>query len=96
MPGKAQLVSLSMCRRAHHGETGGVNTSVLGLLLLLFFGLALLAALLILALGLFHFDFCALFAVARALVVQLVVLGYDFGFAAFAVAAATSTGNMLV
>jgi hypothetical protein len=72
-----------------------MNASVFRLLLLLC-GLgivALLAALLLLALGLLHLDFSPLFAVARALVVQLVVLGYDFRFAAFAVAATASAGG---
>jgi hypothetical protein len=55
--------------------------------------LALLALsfLLLLALALLHFEFSALFAVACALVVELVVLGYDFRLATFAVAAAAST-----
>jgi hypothetical protein len=54
--------------------------------------LASLGCLLRLALALLHFEFSTLFAVARALVVQLVVLGCDLGLAGFAVTAAASTG----
>lgn len=60
------------------------------------FALLALGFLLFLALALLHFDFCALFAIAGALVVQLVVLGYDLGLAGFAVAAAASTRFALV
>jgi hypothetical protein len=61
----------------------------LGLLRLV--SLLALDSLLRLALALLHFDLSALFAVARALVMQLIVLGCDFGLAGFAVAAAAST-----
>jgi hypothetical protein len=65
----------------------------LGLLCLI--ALLALGSLLRLALALLHFEFSALFTVARALVVQLVVLGCDLGLAGFAVAATASTGVVL-
>jgi hypothetical protein len=65
--------------------------------LFFFFGLGLstllaLCFLLLLALALLHLELSALFPVAGALVMELVVLGYNLGFAAFAVATAASTG----
>jgi hypothetical protein len=92
---RARLVSLPVLRRRHHGETGGMDASVLGLLLCFCFRLVALLALsilLLLAFALLHLELCALFSVAGALVVELVVLGYDLGFAAFAVATTAGTG----
>jgi hypothetical protein len=67
--------------------------------LFFFFGLGLgrstllaLRFLLLLALALLHLELSALFPVAGAFVMELVVLGYDLGFAALAIAATTGAG----
>jgi hypothetical protein len=89
------LVSLVMRRtrgRSHHGQTRRMYAAIVRLWLSGILALLSLGFLLLLALALLHFEFGALFAVAGALVVQLIVLGYDFGLAAFAVAATASAG----
>lgn len=83
-------------RTRHHRQTSRVHAErvllwFLGLRLLLLAILVQSRVLLLLALALLHLDLGALFAVARTLVVQLVVLGYDLGFADFAVATTTGT-----
>lgn len=78
--------------RGHHGQTCRMYAAIVGLWLSGVLALLPLSFLLLLALALLHLELSALFAVAGALVVQLVVLGYDFGLAAFAVAAAASAG----
>jgi hypothetical protein len=62
----------------------------LGLLLLLLAALLVRRVLLLLALALLCLELRTLFAVARALVMQLVVLGDDLGLAGFAIAATSS------
>jgi hypothetical protein len=88
------LVSLSVLRSIQHGKTRRMDTRVVWLGLGLFLLLAALLVrrvLLLLALALLCLELRTLFAVARALVGQLVVLGDNFGLAGFAVAAAAST-----
>lgn len=78
----------------HHGETRRMHARVLRLrifLSILTLAFLLLGRFLILALALLHLDLCALFPVAGALVMKLVVLGYNLRLADFAVAAAAST-----
>jgi hypothetical protein len=76
------LISLPVLRSLQQSKTRRMHTRVIWLwLCLLFFALlsALLVCrvLLLLTLALLHLELCTLFAVARALVVELVVLGYD-------------------
>lgn len=71
-------------------HTSIIRASVF-LLCLALVALVLQLILLLLALALLHFEFGALFAVACALVVKLVVFGYDTGFAVFAVSTAAGT-----
>jgi hypothetical protein len=95
----ASLVSLSMLRRLHHSQPRRMHTGIVWLRFLFFLSLAALLQLgflLLLALALLHLEFGALFAVAGALVVQFVVLGYDAGFTIFAVTAAASAVCALV
>ena len=95
--GLANLESLPVSRRRrarHHSQTSWVHAKgVLLGLLLLSRGLSRLAILLLLALALLRLDLGALFAVADALLAELVVLCDDLGFADFAVATAAGTGG---
>jgi hypothetical protein len=91
---------LGSLRPLHHSQTCRIHSECSSFIRL--FGLssslhvvtALLARLgflLLLAFALLHFEFSLLDTVAGALVVQFLVLGCDFGFAGFAVAAASCT-----
>lgn len=64
-------------------------------LLLLFFAVGALLALLRCAVGLLHLKLSALLAVVGALVVELLVLGCDLLASCFAVTAAASTDMLL-
>lgn len=84
-------------RRVHHSQTRRVHTSGIRLRVLfdLVSALLPLGSLLLLALVLLHLDVGALLAVVGSLVVQLVVLGYDLGLSALAVAAAAGAVYLL-
>jgi hypothetical protein len=80
-------------RSIQHGKTRRMDTRIVWLslgLLLLLAALLVRGVLLLLALALLCLELRALFAVARALVVQLIVLGDDLGLAGFAIAATSS------
>jgi hypothetical protein len=76
-----------------------MHAGVIWLRLSLFFSLLatllVCRVLLLLAVALLHFELSTLFSVAGALVVELVILGYDARFAVLAIAAAASTRSML-
>ena len=83
----------------HHGQAGRMDAGVLLGCLFLLTSLSVLlvqALLLLLARALLHLELGTLLAVARALVVQLLVLSMDAFLADLAVATTAGAGDSLV
>lgn len=89
-------------RARHHCKSGGIDVAVVRLCVLRGAGIGLLSTLicprvlLFLPFALLHLDFSALFPVLGSLVMELLVLSCDLGFALFAVATTASTKYSLL